>query len=149
MSTLVERMTWFYKQVLVGDVGMTITKLATYANIYAAELGEDVGVPRLLSVVEDEQILRIIGLQLLYTDCKNKTISFVAQASERILHDKWLKHIIHSLKEFHAHQIVWGEVKADNVLIDMHEGAYLIHFGGGYTNGLVDKDLMNTQEGDS
>ncbi|KAF2106478.1 hypothetical protein BDV96DRAFT_591006 [Lophiotrema nucula] len=138
----------FFKQILVGDVSMTVTELATYAKIYAADLGEDVRISRLLGVVEDEHTSRIVGLLLSYIDCENKTLTCAAQASERTSHDKWLSQITHSLKELHARQIVWGDVKPDNVLIDVYDDAYLVDFGGGYTNSWVDKELMNTQEGD-
>lgn len=140
----------FFKQILAGDVGMTVTELATYTKINAAKLGEDVRVSRLLGVVEDEHTSRIVGLLLSYIDCENMTLSCAAQAGERTSHDKWLKQITHSLKELHheARQIVWGDAKPDNVLIGVHDDAYLVDFGGGYTNGWVDKELMNTQEGD-
>ncbi|KAF2467282.1 uncharacterized protein BDR25DRAFT_376225 [Lindgomyces ingoldianus] len=138
----------FFKQILAGDVGMTVTELATYTKINAAKLGEDVRVSRLLGVVEDEHTSRIVGLLLSYIDCENMTLSCAAQAGERASHDKWLKQITHSLKELHARQIVWGDAKPDNVLIDMHDDAYLVDFGGGYTHGWVDKELINTQEGD-
>ncbi|KAF1846718.1 uncharacterized protein K460DRAFT_367460 [Cucurbitaria berberidis CBS 394.84] len=138
----------FFKQILAGDIGMTVTELATYAKIHSAELGEDVRISRLLGVVEDEHTSRIVGLLLSYIDCENTTLSCAAYASEHILRERWLKQITHSLKELHTHQIVWGDAKPDNVLIDVHDDAYLIDFGGGYTNGWVDKELMNTQEGD-
>jgi hypothetical protein len=138
----------FFKQILAGDVGMTVTELATYTKISAANFGEDVRVSRLLGVVEDEHTSRIVGLLLSYIDCGNTTLSCAARAGERTLHDKWLKQITHSLKELHARQIVWADAKPDNVLIDVHDDAYLVDFGGGYTNGWVDKELMETQEGD-
>lgn len=96
----------FFKQILAGDVGMTVTELATYTKINAAKLSEDVHVARLLGVVEDKHTLRIVGLLLSYIDCKNKTLSCAAQASERTSHDNWLKQITHSLKEPHARQII-------------------------------------------
>ncbi|KAF2786131.1 hypothetical protein K505DRAFT_412129 [Melanomma pulvis-pyrius CBS 109.77] len=129
-----------------GDIGMTLTELATYAKIHATEFGEDVRVSRLLGVVEDEHTSRIVGLLLSYIDCKNMTLWCAAR--ERTLHDKWLKQMTHSLKELHAHQIVWGDAKPENVLVNIHDDAYLIDFSGGYTKGWVDKELMNTREGD-
>ena len=38
----------FFKQILPGDVGMTVKELSTYAKIHSAKLGEDVHVSRLL-----------------------------------------------------------------------------------------------------
>lgn len=64
----------FFKQILAGDVSMTVTELTTYTKINAAKLGEDVCVSRFPVVVEDEQTSRIVGLLLLYIDCKNVTL---------------------------------------------------------------------------
>jgi len=138
----------FFKQMLAGDISMAVTELATYAKMRAAELDEDVRVSRLLGIVEDQQSSRIVGLLLSYIGCENKTLSCAAYASDHTTHNKWLKQMTHSLKKLHAHQIVWGDAKPDNVLIDEHDDAYLVDFGGGYTNGWVDKELMNTQDGD-
>jgi hypothetical protein len=44
--------------------------------------------------------------------------------------------------------LIWEDEKPNNVLIDVHDDAYLVDSGGGYTKGWVDKELMNTQEGD-
>ena len=49
---------------------------------------------------------------------------------------------------FHSHNIIWGDAKAANVLIDADEDAYLIDFGGGYTDGWVEKEKSNSTEGD-
>jgi hypothetical protein len=139
----------FFKQILPGDVGMTLTELATYTKINAAEFGDDVRISRLLGIVEDEHTSRIMGLLLSYIDCENTTLSCAARAVDSVLHEKWLGQIVHSLKELHARGIVWGDAKPSNVLIDVHDDAYLVDFGGGYTRGWVDRELMNTKEGDS
>jgi hypothetical protein len=138
----------FFKQILPGDVGMTLTELSTYTKINAAEFGTDVRVSRLLGIVEDEHTSRIVGLLLSYIECENTTLSCAARAVDSVLHEKWLKQITHSVKELHAHGIVWGDAKPDNVLIDVCDDAYLVDFGGGYTRGWVDRELMNTKEGD-
>ncbi|KAK5992439.1 hypothetical protein PT974_05843 [Cladobotryum mycophilum] len=49
----------------------------------------------------------------------------------------------------HASQLIWGDGKPANIIIDERgDDAWLIDFGGGYTNGWVDRDLENTVEGD-
>lgn len=50
--------------------------------------------------------------------------------------------------KLHAGQITWGGVKPDNRFIDVHDDAYLIDFSGGFRRGWVDKELVNTKEGD-
>ncbi|KAJ3456896.1 hypothetical protein MRS44_016919 [Fusarium solani] len=46
------------------------------------------------------------------------------------------------------HGIIWGDAKADNVLIDKNDDAWIIDFGGNYTPGWVDEDKSGTLEGD-
>ncbi|KAM3552958.1 hypothetical protein MY1884_006927 [Beauveria asiatica] len=43
---------------------------------------------------------------------------------------------------------VWGDAKPDNVLIDGNQNAWVIDFGGGYTEGWVPKNLAGTVKGD-
>jgi hypothetical protein len=143
------RVASFFKLVLPGDSSSTLKELSAYAKIHAAQVGANVRVSRLLGVVKDEKTTRIIGLLLSYIDCDHKTLLCAGRGPEHaLLRQKWTQQITQSLQELHAHGIVWGDVKPDNVLIDKHDDAYLIDFGGGYTNGWVDNELSNTLEGD-
>jgi Ser/Thr protein kinase RdoA (MazF antagonist) len=56
-----------------------------------------------------------------------------------------LRHLINQL---HAASIVWGDAKPDNVLINKNADAWVIDFGGGYTEGWVPTELTGTVEGD-
>ncbi|KAF3076410.1 hypothetical protein CFAM422_001644 [Trichoderma lentiforme] len=53
-----------------------------------------------------------------------------------------------TLSAMHENHIIWGDVKAENVLIDENEDAWLVDFGGGYTEGWVDKEVAGTVMGD-
>lgn len=139
----------FFKAILPGDVGMTVTELDTYAKIAAAGFGDDVRVSRLRGVVQDQDTERVVGLLLSYIDSRNARLSCAARLGGDVaLHEKWLGQIRHSVSELHSRGIVWGDVKPDNVLIDGHGDAYLVDFGGGYTTGWVDRELENTMDGD-
>jgi hypothetical protein len=52
------------------------------------------------------------------------------------------------LKKLHEAGVVWGDVKAANVLIDKDNNAWIIGFGGGCTEGWVDCEKAGTVEGD-
>ena len=139
----------FFKPLHLSDVSMAIRELSTYAKIHTAGLKEDVHTSRLLGVVENQETSRIAGLLLSYIDCGNKTLLCPGRGpNQASLREKWIQQITYWIHELHAHQIIWGDAKADNVLIDVLGEAYLVDFGGGYTKGWVDKELVNTVEGD-
>lgn len=142
---------WFFKQILPGDVNMTVRELYTYARIHSANFGPDVRISRLLGVVEDEASSRCVGLLLSYIECDTEANTLLSPKkgfADVQLRNKWLEQIDYSLSKLHAKSIVWGDAKPDNVLVDVHDDAYLIDFGGGFTNGWVDEDLAGTICGD-
>lgn len=123
-----------------------LRELAAYAKIKSAGFDETVRTPRLYGVVEDELTGRVLGLLLSYIECNEKTL--YARVGNTSLQEKWFDQMKHTLTSLHEKQIVWGDGAPVNVLIDTHDNAYLINFGGGYTEGWVDKELANTSEGD-
>ncbi|GLA28439.1 hypothetical protein AnigIFM63326_006016 [Aspergillus niger] len=62
---------------------------------------------------------------------------------------KWEEQITTTVDLLHRADIIWGDVKTDNVLIDKNEDAWVIDFGGGYTEGWVAKEHMETMKGDA
>ncbi|KAI9726229.1 MAG: hypothetical protein M1834_009084 [Cirrosporium novae-zelandiae] len=63
---------------------------------------------------------------------------------------KWLNQISESIFFLHKNNLVWGDAKAQNVLVDgKGEGdAWLVDFGGSWTQGWVDAEVAETVEGD-
>jgi Ser/Thr protein kinase RdoA (MazF antagonist) len=55
-----------------------------------------------------------------------------------------LRSIIYQL---HEARIVWEDAKSENVLIDMKQDAWIVDFGGGYTEGWVPEKLAGTMDG--
>jgi tRNA A-37 threonylcarbamoyl transferase component Bud32 len=51
------------------------------------------------------------------------------------------------LTQLHEAGIVWGDAKPDNALIDKNDDAWIIDFGGGYTQGFVEREKARTIEG--
>jgi len=64
------------------------------------------------------------------------------------LRKKWAAQIESTVSELHSYGIVWGDGKPGNVIIDEHDDAWLVDFGGGYTPGWVDESLFLSVEGD-
>ncbi|KAI0502853.1 hypothetical protein F5B22DRAFT_631660 [Xylaria bambusicola] len=61
---------------------------------------------------------------------------------------KWASQIADTVKQLHDIEVVWGDGKPDNVIIDENDNAWLIDFGGGWTRGWVPEELVETIEGD-
>lgn len=91
-----------------------------------------------------------MGLVLSYIDCDGATLNCVDGHDPKFsnLRQKWVDQIAQTLEKLHSHNIVWGDAKAANVLIDVNEDAYLIDFGGGYTEGWIEKEKSNSIDGD-
>lgn len=61
---------------------------------------------------------------------------------------KWAEQVRRTVEDLHQIGVVWGDGKTDNVLLDVNEDAWLIDFGGGWTQNWVDENLAGTVEGD-
>ncbi|KAJ4395803.1 hypothetical protein N0V93_000017 [Gnomoniopsis smithogilvyi] len=66
----------------------------------------------------------------------------------RELREKWAEQIRETVRSLHSIGVIWGDAKPSNVIIDLENDAWLIDFGGGWTDGWVDENLQETIEGD-
>ncbi|WEW56988.1 hypothetical protein PRK78_002447 [Emydomyces testavorans] len=139
----------FFKIVYTGDAGITLKELLAYSQIHMAKFDATVRTSRLDGLVQDGNGY-IMGLLLSYIDCHGTTLCCIDGRNPKYskLRQKWIDQISHTLQCLHSHKIVWGDAKADNVLIDLNEDAYLIDFGGGYTKDWVEKEKANSIDGD-
>lgn len=64
------------------------------------------------------------------------------------LHEKWEQQVTATLEVLHAHEIIWGDVNAGNVVIDEALDAWVIDFGGMNSPEFVNDDKAETMEGD-
>lgn len=111
------------------------------------ETGHPAGpaVPRFLGLVgSHDQVIGILedfidGVKLSELD-----IDGISATRRR----KWRQQIEHTMTLLHQHGFIWGDVKADNVLVDKDERPWLIDFGGSWTEGWVEEHLAETKEGD-
>lgn len=53
-----------------------------------------------------------------------------------------------TVQVLHENGVIWGDAKPSNVVIDLNNHAWLIDFGGGWSEGWVDESLQNTVAGD-
>ncbi|KAF2999190.1 hypothetical protein E8E14_006418 [Neopestalotiopsis sp. 37M] len=61
------------------------------------------------------------------------------------LREKWAKQIRETVEQLHEIDVIWGDGKPCNVIIDNNQDAWLIDFDGGYTDGWVDKESLNIE----
>ncbi|ODM14476.1 hypothetical protein SI65_10098 [Aspergillus cristatus] len=139
----------FFKIVYGGDAGMTLKELLAYSKIHTAQFDASVCTSRLDGLVQDDDG-HVVGLLLSYIDCRGTTLCCIDGRDPKYseARQKWIDQISHALKHLHSPHIVWGDAKAANVLVDINGDAYLIDFGGGYTECWVEKDLSNSIDGD-
>ncbi|KAL4968359.1 uncharacterized protein BDV14DRAFT_197142 [Aspergillus stella-maris] len=61
---------------------------------------------------------------------------------------KWIGQIQDTIDLLHLKGLAWGDTKAENVLIDTDQNVWVIYSGGRYTEGWVEKDIMESAKGD-
>ena len=62
--------------------------------------------------------------------------------------ESWTTQIHDAIEYLHHNELVWGDGKAANVLVRDNGSIVLLDVGGGNTEGWVDKDKYETEEGD-
>lgn len=140
----------FFKR-CYGSIQVT-QELTTYKKIHEAVLDARLNVCRLYGIVMDDCDF-ILGLLFTHVDCGSRLLSARGHPEEPddltpAVRVRWMGQLETALSALHENSIVWGDVKAANVLIHKNEDAWLIDFGGGYTEGWVDKDVAGTVVGD-
>jgi len=104
-------------------------------------------IPQLLGYVRHADTGRIVGFLRQWVPGRRlRDIDIPATPAQR--RQAWIEQIREAVHALHARGTTWGDGKASNVVIDERGDAWLIDFGGGWTNGWVDEELMNTVEGD-
>ncbi|KAL7919974.1 hypothetical protein ACQKWADRAFT_299807 [Trichoderma austrokoningii] len=101
---------------------------------------------RLYGVVQDSKGL--VGMLFPYIDEKRELTKWLIKESSTELRQRWASQIERAIKKLHKHGIIWGDAKAENILIDNNRNAWVTDFGGGYTDGWVDRDQAGTLAGD-
>lgn len=117
-------------------------KMIDLANI---PFPPDALVCRLHGVVREGNSLA--GMLLTWIDKKGLLGRARAEEASIQLRKRWAGQVSGSLQVLHRQGIIWGDVKAENVLVDKDDNSWIIDFGGSYTPGWVDEDKAGTLEG--
>lgn len=116
-----------------------------FKNIAMANLDPKARICRLHGVVGEGD--RLLGVLLTLVD-ERLPLSRARWSARAQLKLQWATQVEESVNELHKAGLVWGDVKPDNVLVDKQDNAWLVDFGGGDTEGWVDKDKSGTVKGD-
>jgi serine/threonine protein kinase len=122
-------------------------------KVARSELVDSIRVPRLLGLVTSAETGMVIGILEEYVptgelcDLRLLEDEDIEASPER--RQKWAAQIRETVDLLHKIGGIWGYGKPDNVLIhEVTDDAWVIDFGGSYTNGWVDQELTETLEGD-
>ncbi|ATY59776.1 kinase-like domain [Cordyceps militaris] len=124
------------------------SELATHIRLAQAHILDlpQAFICRLYGIVRDGN--SVAGMLFAWIENKGALSEERAEQSPVALRRRWATQISGTVQILHDRNIVWGDAKADNVLIDMNDDAWVIDFGGSYTLGWVDKEIAGTVDGD-
>jgi len=100
---------------------------------------------RLLSLVVNAEDM-VEGMLLAYVPDSRSLVNVNSLSKQQF--DAWTTQLRDALGYLHERNLTWGDAKADNVLIREDDSLVLIDFGGGRTEGWVDKENYETVQGD-
>ncbi|KAF2758965.1 hypothetical protein EJ05DRAFT_475205 [Pseudovirgaria hyperparasitica] len=138
---------YFFKAATQDNRSQCERELQVFKEIEQAGL-KSLNITHLSAVVCDSDGV-FYGFLLPYINTYGNTLTWAmvtrATASERA---RWAEQVTHIVERLHAAGIVWGDVKADNVLVDTERNAWVVDFGGGHTIGWGESSTAGTIEGD-
>lgn len=113
-------------------------------------LHKEIKVPQVIGLVGDGTTSKDIIIGFLQTDIESPTPLTHMLDSEisQTKRNRWAKESKRIVDVLHDHDIIFGDCKADNFLVDAHDELWIIDFGGSYTEGWIEPRLAETEEGD-
>lgn len=108
-------------------------------------------IPTLKGFVVSEDNSQVLGFLMNYIETKYPRPdlgSIDITMFSQLERNKWKQKITSTVEMLHNINVVWGDAKPGNILLDKNDDLWLVDFGGGVTKGWVDDKLMNSREGD-
>ena len=120
-------------------------------QITISENAASIPAPKLRGLVVDDEGV-VIGILEDFIENQGRLSDVVrndAGVSEE-RRARWVKQIRRAVALLHEIDVTWGDGKAENVLVGSRsDDCFLVDFGGSYTDGWVDRTLMETRAGDN
>ncbi|KAJ4337465.1 hypothetical protein N0V87_004611 [Didymella glomerata] len=138
---------YFFKPVVSGEPGPIKREISILQKI--EELGLDIKVPRLVGFVAfEDSKTETMGFLLSHIEESTPLTKMLKSSVPEEKREHWSRKSKEYVDTLHRHDIIWGDAKADNFMVDKHDDLWIIDFGGSYTEGWVDPELSDTLEGD-
>lgn len=141
-------LTCFFKPSHHGRNVSAQRELENLIHIHEVGLTSKVRVPKVEAIVKYEHENRLTGYLITFIENKDTLEGEYARSAPISMRRRWYREIKDMVTELHKLQIVWGDAKADNILIDSQDRPWLIDFGGSFTPGWVDQENLETIAGD-
>ncbi|KAI9816069.1 MAG: hypothetical protein M1832_005152 [Thelocarpon impressellum] len=98
-------------------------------------------------VVSDDSLMLLGSLfDVIPSLARNLDSALYNQARHH--HEKWEGQVTRTVEKLHANGLVWGDVHPGNIIIDMNGDAWCVDFGGGCVEEFIDRENVETEEGD-
>ena len=138
---------YFFKPVVSGEPGPIKREISILQKI--EELGLDIKVPTLVGFVAfEDSKTEAMGFLLSHIEEPTPLTKMLKSSVPEEKRERWSEKSKEYVDTLHKHDIIWGDAKADNFMVDKHGDLWIIDFGGSYTEGWVDPELSDTLEGD-
>lgn len=114
--------------------------------------GIDIASPRLLGYIMHADTGLIIGFLREWVNAspRGRTMDHIQMKTVPYsVRERWAEQLEETLERMHEIGLVWGDCKPVNIIIDKDDDAWLIDLGGNCTLGWVDRNVMETVEGDA
>ncbi|CAO2652235.1 Nn.00g005180.m01.CDS01 [Neocucurbitaria sp. VM-36] len=139
--------TYFFKPVDASQPGPTKREIQILQRL--ANLDLDIKVPKILGFVSFENSkTEAMGILLSNIDFPTPLTKLLQSSVPASKRSAWRQKSQEYISLLHKHDIIWGDAKADNFMVDANDELWIIDFGGSYTEGWVDPELSETKEGD-
>ncbi|KAF4463946.1 kinase domain-containing [Fusarium albosuccineum] len=127
-----------------------IEEIRKYAKIKTSNLStDDFHISRLSGIVAHPNgYTKGLLYELIETSSDGTLRSIIKPGIPLSTRQKWANQVRSTVAYLHKLDLVWGDVKPDNVLIDKNDNAVIIDLEGGTTRGWVDYELGGTLQGD-
>jgi tRNA A-37 threonylcarbamoyl transferase component Bud32 len=139
----------FCCKVSIDFRGAFLREYEILQKILDADAQNAINATRLRGVIMVEEGVVGVLMDFIQTNQPDLTYDLTAGKSLTLAQRaRWAAQIEKTVQQLHDIDVVWGDAKTANILIDTHSNAWITDFGGGITIGWTDLELEETKEGD-